>query len=185
MLGKTDQTFSFQMQSVQVISWFLWTSYQKWKKCFQIVFCFLVSLPVCRLTPQEIVEVQGYVLIAHVSVSLVPLDNLRIIRGSHFYNSNYSLAVLDNQGLKTLRLRSLKGRLCDLCLFMFTVRFEKSRLMVLVSFVLQRSCWAECLFWGTPSCASRTRKTSYGETLWTNRTPNRTACRPELPTVSR
>ncbi|XP_014856053.1 PREDICTED: receptor tyrosine-protein kinase erbB-2 isoform X1 [Poecilia mexicana] len=57
---------------------------------------------------KEIVEVQGYVLIAHVSVSLVPLDNLRIIRGSHFYNSNYSLAVLDNQGLKTLRLRSLK-----------------------------------------------------------------------------
>lgn len=145
---------------------------------------FLVSLPVCRLTPQEIVEVQGYVLVAHVSVSLVPLDNLRIIRGSHFYNSNYSLAVLDNQGLKTLRLRSLKGRLCDLCLFMFAIRFEKSRLIVLVLFVLQRSCWAGCLFWGTPSCASRTRKTSYGGTLWTNRTPNRTACRPELPTVS-
>ncbi|XP_047233229.1 receptor tyrosine-protein kinase erbB-2 [Girardinichthys multiradiatus] len=57
---------------------------------------------------QGIIEVQGYVLVAHVSVDLVPLDNLRIIRGSQLYNSNYSLAVLDNQGLKTLRLRSLK-----------------------------------------------------------------------------
>ncbi|KAM4526952.1 receptor tyrosine-protein kinase erbB-2 isoform 2-T2 [Fundulus diaphanus] len=57
---------------------------------------------------QGIVEVQGYVLIAHVSVKLVPLDNLRIIRGSQLYSSNYSLAVLDNQGLETLRLRSLK-----------------------------------------------------------------------------
>ncbi|TKS89840.1 Receptor tyrosine-protein kinase erbB-2 [Collichthys lucidus] len=60
---------------------------------------------------QGIVEVQGYVLVAHVSVSLVPLENLRIIRGSLLYNSSYALAVLDNtlngQGLRTLRLRSL------------------------------------------------------------------------------
>uniref|UniRef100_A0A4W6CL77 Receptor protein-tyrosine kinase n=1 Tax=Lates calcarifer TaxID=8187 RepID=A0A4W6CL77_LATCA len=60
---------------------------------------------------QGIVEVQGYVLVAHVSVSLVPLDNLRIIRGSQLYNSSYALAVMDNtlnrQGLRTLRLRSL------------------------------------------------------------------------------
>uniref|UniRef100_A0A3Q3J357 Receptor protein-tyrosine kinase n=1 Tax=Monopterus albus TaxID=43700 RepID=A0A3Q3J357_MONAL len=60
---------------------------------------------------QGIVEVQGYVLVANVSVSLVPLDNLRIIRGSQLYNSNYSLAVLNNtldgQGLRTLRLRHL------------------------------------------------------------------------------
>ncbi|XP_023139917.2 receptor tyrosine-protein kinase erbB-2 isoform X2 [Amphiprion ocellaris] len=60
---------------------------------------------------QGIVEVQGYVLVAHVSVSLVPLDNLRIIRGSQLYNSSYALAVLDNtvanQGLRTLRLRKL------------------------------------------------------------------------------
>uniref|UniRef100_A0A671YNM5 Receptor protein-tyrosine kinase n=1 Tax=Sparus aurata TaxID=8175 RepID=A0A671YNM5_SPAAU len=60
---------------------------------------------------QGIVEVQGYVLVAQVSVSLVPLDNLRIIRGSQLYNTSYALAVLDNtlagQGLRTLRLRSL------------------------------------------------------------------------------
>lgn len=69
---------------------------------------FLVSSPL-----QGIVEVQGYVLVAHVSVSLVPLDNLRIIRGSQLYNSSYALAVLDNtldgQGLRTLHLRSLTG----------------------------------------------------------------------------
>ncbi|KAK9965207.1 hypothetical protein ABG768_004308 [Culter alburnus] len=63
---------------------------------------------------QGIVEVQGYVLIAHVSVRSVPLDNLRIIRGSQLYNSSYALAVHDNihlsqvgLGLRELRLRSL------------------------------------------------------------------------------
>nr|XP_043869527.1 receptor tyrosine-protein kinase erbB-2-like [Solea senegalensis] len=60
---------------------------------------------------QGIVEVQGYVFVSHVSVSMVPLDNLRIIRGSQLYNSSYALAVMDNtlsgQGLRTLRLRSL------------------------------------------------------------------------------
>uniref|UniRef100_A0A8C8LNB8 Receptor protein-tyrosine kinase n=1 Tax=Oncorhynchus tshawytscha TaxID=74940 RepID=A0A8C8LNB8_ONCTS len=64
---------------------------------------------------QGIVEVQGYVLIARVSVNVVPLDNLRIIRGSQLYNSSYALAVLDNTlpqegvGLRVLRLRSLTG----------------------------------------------------------------------------
>lgn len=66
------------------------------------------------LLPQGIVEVQGYVLVAHVSVNVVPLDNLRIIRGSQRYNSSFALAVLDNtldgQGLRTLRLRSLTGQ---------------------------------------------------------------------------
>uniref|UniRef100_A0A8C2ZB81 Receptor protein-tyrosine kinase n=1 Tax=Cyclopterus lumpus TaxID=8103 RepID=A0A8C2ZB81_CYCLU len=42
---------------------------------------------------------------------LLPLDNLRIIRGSQLYDSSYALAVLDNtlggQGLRTLRLRGL------------------------------------------------------------------------------
>uniref|UniRef100_A0A3B4AJU6 Receptor tyrosine-protein kinase erbB-2 n=1 Tax=Periophthalmus magnuspinnatus TaxID=409849 RepID=A0A3B4AJU6_9GOBI len=60
---------------------------------------------------QGIVEVQGYVLVAHVSIDLVPLDNLRIIRGSQLYNGSFALAALENtqagQGLRTLRLRSL------------------------------------------------------------------------------
>uniref|UniRef100_A0A8C0Y4R1 Receptor protein-tyrosine kinase n=1 Tax=Cyprinus carpio carpio TaxID=630221 RepID=A0A8C0Y4R1_CYPCA len=63
---------------------------------------------------QGIVEVQGYVLIAHVSVRSVPLENLRIIRGSQLYNSSYALAVHNNihhsqtgLGLREIRLRSL------------------------------------------------------------------------------
>uniref|UniRef100_A0A671SS01 Receptor protein-tyrosine kinase n=1 Tax=Sinocyclocheilus anshuiensis TaxID=1608454 RepID=A0A671SS01_9TELE len=63
---------------------------------------------------QGIVEVQGYVLIAHIAVRSVPLDNLRIIRGSQLYNSSYALAVHNNihhsqtgLGLREIRLRSL------------------------------------------------------------------------------
>ncbi|TRY58694.1 hypothetical protein DNTS_023105 [Danionella cerebrum] len=61
---------------------------------------------------EGIVEVQGYVLIAHVSVRSIPLDNLRIIRGSQLYNSSYALAVHNNiqlgqTGLRELHLRSL------------------------------------------------------------------------------
>lgn len=79
-------------------------------------FCCYIRLFILPLL-QGIVEVQGYVLVAHVSVSLVPLDNLRIVRGSQLYNSSYALAVLDNtlegQGLRTLRLRSLTGQRAD------------------------------------------------------------------------
>lgn len=60
-------------------------------------------------------EVQGYVLIAHVSVSMVPLENLRIIRGSQLYNSSYALAVLDNTGVTQLLLRSLTGKDPSVC----------------------------------------------------------------------
>ncbi|XP_056626778.1 receptor tyrosine-protein kinase erbB-2 [Triplophysa dalaica] len=63
---------------------------------------------------QGIVEVQGYVLIAHVSVPSIPLDSLRIIRGSQLYNSSYALAVHDNfhrgqvgSGLIELHLKNL------------------------------------------------------------------------------
>uniref|UniRef100_A0A671SR36 Receptor protein-tyrosine kinase n=1 Tax=Sinocyclocheilus anshuiensis TaxID=1608454 RepID=A0A671SR36_9TELE len=66
---------------------------------------------------QGIVEVQGYVLIAHIAVRSVPLDNLRIIRGSQLYNSSYALAVHNNihhsqtgLGLREIRLRSLTGK---------------------------------------------------------------------------
>uniref|UniRef100_A0A8C9VRL0 Receptor protein-tyrosine kinase n=1 Tax=Scleropages formosus TaxID=113540 RepID=A0A8C9VRL0_SCLFO len=70
---------------------------------------------------QDIAEVQGYVLISHVSVDVIPLDNLRIIRGSQLYNSSYALAVLDNTvksaggpGLRELRMKSLTGEQNDL-----------------------------------------------------------------------
>ncbi|KAI4895365.1 hypothetical protein NFI96_015948, partial [Prochilodus magdalenae] len=56
---------------------------------------------------EGIVEVQGYVLIARVSVPVIPLKNLRIIRGSQLYNSSYALAALENSGIQQLQLRSL------------------------------------------------------------------------------
>ncbi|XP_068832448.1 receptor tyrosine-protein kinase erbB-2 isoform X18 [Capricornis sumatraensis] len=71
---------------------------------------------------QEIQEVQGYVLIAHNRVSQVPLQRLRIVRGTQLFEEHYALAVLDNGdflegaapaagtapgGLQELQLRSL------------------------------------------------------------------------------
>lgn len=103
--GEHDLSFLQVNTSCVVVKW---GKQIKTKKIIKVIFCFAPILF------QGIVEVQGYVLVAHVSVSLVPLDNLRIIRGSQLYNSNYSLAVLNNsldgQGLITLRLRSLTGQ---------------------------------------------------------------------------
>ncbi|TKC49384.1 hypothetical protein EI555_016925 [Monodon monoceros] len=77
---------------------------------------------------QEIQEVQGYVLIAHNRVSQVPLQRLRIVRGTQLFEDNYALAVLDNGGLlesatpaaraapgglQELQLRSLTGPPCS------------------------------------------------------------------------
>lgn len=67
---------------------------------------------------------QGYVLIAHNQVRQVPLQRLRIVRGTQLFEDNYALAVLDNGdpldsgtpatgaalgGLRELQLRSLTG----------------------------------------------------------------------------
>uniref|UniRef100_A0A8C8Z5L1 receptor protein-tyrosine kinase n=1 Tax=Prolemur simus TaxID=1328070 RepID=A0A8C8Z5L1_PROSS len=68
---------------------------------------------------QDIQEVQGYVLIAHNRVRQVPLQRLRIVRGTQLFEDSYALAVLDNgdnatpatgaspEGLRELQLRSL------------------------------------------------------------------------------
>ncbi|KAI5765794.1 ERBB2 [Gulo gulo luscus] len=71
---------------------------------------------------QDIQEVQGYVLIAHSQVRQVPLQRLRIVRGTQLFEDHYALAVLDNGeppeggtsvagaapgGLRELQLRSL------------------------------------------------------------------------------
>uniref|UniRef100_A0A8C0R640 Receptor protein-tyrosine kinase n=1 Tax=Canis lupus dingo TaxID=286419 RepID=A0A8C0R640_CANLU len=45
---------------------------------------------------QDIQEVQGYVLIAHSQVRQIPLQRLRIVRGTQLFEDNYALAVLDN-----------------------------------------------------------------------------------------
>ncbi|NWW71276.1 ERBB2 kinase, partial [Climacteris rufus] len=55
--------------------------------------------PLTRVPPpQDIKEVQGYVLIAENQVSGLELQNLRIIRGTQLFQDRYALAVLDNAG---------------------------------------------------------------------------------------
>ncbi|KAM8945846.1 receptor tyrosine-protein kinase erbB-2 [Pelodytes ibericus] len=62
---------------------------------------------------QDIKEVQGYVLIAYNLLNFLPLENLRIIRGTQLYEEKYALSILSNSdsegaaGLQELRLRSL------------------------------------------------------------------------------
>ncbi|XP_071967601.1 receptor tyrosine-protein kinase erbB-2 isoform X2 [Engystomops pustulosus] len=62
---------------------------------------------------KDIREVRGYVLIAHNLLSYIPLEKLRIIRGTYLYQDRYALAVLSNSqsegtvGLRELRMRSL------------------------------------------------------------------------------
>uniref|UniRef100_A0A673CHP3 Receptor protein-tyrosine kinase n=1 Tax=Sphaeramia orbicularis TaxID=375764 RepID=A0A673CHP3_9TELE len=138
---------------------------------------------------QGIVEVQGYVLVAHVSVSLVPLDNLRIIRGSQLYNSSYALAVLNNtlrgQGLRTLRLRSLTEILLggvyiwdnpQLCFpdpqsIVWRDTLDQSVPSSPVKQLLLQSRAPKC-----PSCASACGKGCWGETTQDCQTLTRISC---------
>uniref|UniRef100_A0A4W3HPH4 Receptor protein-tyrosine kinase n=1 Tax=Callorhinchus milii TaxID=7868 RepID=A0A4W3HPH4_CALMI len=65
---------------------------------------------------KNIQEVQGYVLIAHNEVDYVPLENLRIIRGTQLYLGRYALSVFSNAnrngsaGLQALHMRNLTGQ---------------------------------------------------------------------------
>ncbi|XP_034775293.1 receptor tyrosine-protein kinase erbB-2-like [Acipenser ruthenus] len=54
-----------------------------------------------------ITEVQGYVLIAETAVDFIPLENLRIIRGTQLYQDTFALAVLKNSRLRELRMSNL------------------------------------------------------------------------------
>ncbi|XP_028675724.1 receptor tyrosine-protein kinase erbB-2 [Erpetoichthys calabaricus] len=62
---------------------------------------------------QGISEVQGYVLIAYTSVRFIPLENLRIIRGTQLFEGTFALAVLNNsdpqgtKGLEEVRMPNL------------------------------------------------------------------------------
>lgn len=65
---------------------------------------------------QSIREVTGYVLVALNQFDTLPLDNLRIIRGTKLYEGRYSLAIFLNYrrdgyyGLRQLGLRNLTGQ---------------------------------------------------------------------------
>lgn len=64
---------------------------------------------------QSIREVTGYVLVALNQFDYLPLENLRIVRGTKLYEGRYALAIFLNYrrdgyyGLRQLGLRNLTG----------------------------------------------------------------------------
>lgn len=68
---------------------------------------------------QSIREVTGYVLVALNQFDYLPLENLRIIRGTKLYEGRYALAIFLNYrrdgvcGLRQLGLRNLTGKTVD------------------------------------------------------------------------
>uniref|UniRef100_A0A8D3C1H7 Receptor protein-tyrosine kinase n=1 Tax=Scophthalmus maximus TaxID=52904 RepID=A0A8D3C1H7_SCOMX len=125
---------------------------------------------------QGIVEVQGYVLVAHVSVNVVPLDNLRIIRGSQRYNSSFALAVLDNtldgQGLRTLRLRSLTEILLGgVYIWGNPQLLPMDKFLWMRLFYFLAKMWIKC-----PDCSSACGKNCWGETAQDCQTLTRIRC---------
>lgn len=65
---------------------------------------------------QSIREVTGYVLVALNQFEFLPLENLRIIRGTKLYEDHYALAIFLNYkkdgsyGLRRLGLKNLTGK---------------------------------------------------------------------------
>lgn len=76
---------------------------------------FHFSSSFCFLTLQSIREVTGYILLAVTEFSRLPLDRLRVIRGTTLYEDQYALAVMLNyqkdgqHGLQELGLTHLTG----------------------------------------------------------------------------
>ncbi|TNN36509.1 Receptor tyrosine-protein kinase erbB-4 [Liparis tanakae] len=69
-----------------------------------------------RQIVESIREVTGYVLVALNQFDYLPLENLRIVRGTKLYEGRYSLAIFLNYrrdgyyGLRQLGLRNLTGQ---------------------------------------------------------------------------
>lgn len=65
---------------------------------------------------QSIREVTGYVLVALNQFEYLPLENLRIVRGTKLYEDRYALAIFlnyrkdGNFGLRELGLKNLTGK---------------------------------------------------------------------------
>ncbi|KAG7257874.1 hypothetical protein CRUP_003352, partial [Coryphaenoides rupestris] len=76
-----------------------------------ILITLIVSTTLCR--GDSIREVTGYVLVALNQFDHLPLENLRIIRGTKLYEGRYALAIFLNYrrdasyGLRQLGLRNL------------------------------------------------------------------------------
>lgn len=78
--------------------------------------CSCLLINVCALfCLQSIREVTGYVLVALNQFEYLPLENLRIIRGTRLYEERYALAIFlnyrrdGNFGLRQLGLKNLTG----------------------------------------------------------------------------
>ncbi|KAM9440269.1 epidermal growth factor receptor [Clarias gariepinus] len=94
--------------------------YQNMVKMYSNCTIILENLEITYTMPHHnlsflktIEEVGGYVLIAVSQAPVIPLDNLRIIRGHSLYDDEFALAVLSNndpntgKGVKYLSLNSL------------------------------------------------------------------------------
>ncbi len=89
------------------------------------MYCILFKLWIVSnrkyLSPQSIREVTGYVLVALNQFDYLPLENLRIIRGTKLYEGRYALAIFLNYrrdgyfGLRQLGLKNLTGISVCLC----------------------------------------------------------------------
>lgn len=76
-------------------------------------FRFIIPLLLSRLCLQTVREVTGYVLIATNQFRRLPLEQLRVIRGSTLYDKEWALSVFLNfdgqYGLEDLGLTHLTG----------------------------------------------------------------------------
>uniref|UniRef100_A0ACB8G0N9 Uncharacterized protein n=1 Tax=Sphaerodactylus townsendi TaxID=933632 RepID=A0ACB8G0N9_9SAUR len=79
------------------------------------------DFPAClERVPSSIREVTGYVLVALNQFEYLPLENLRIIRGTKLYEDHYALAIFLNYkkdgsyGLRRLGLKNLTDCPADL-----------------------------------------------------------------------
>lgn len=91
---------------------------------------FLIPSSVFFLTSQSIREVTGYILLGVNEFSRLPLDNLRVIRGTTLYEDKYALAVMINYqkeglyGLRELGLTHLTGTQ-EVTKFLFFFKCER------------------------------------------------------------
>lgn len=94
---------------------------------------------------QSIREVTGYVLVALNQFDYLPLENLRIIRGTKLYEDRYSLAIFlnyrrdGNFGLRQLGLKNLTGWWWNLMLDSLTMKSSRSAL------IRERMCVRVCV----------------------------------------
>ncbi|KAJ7424441.1 hypothetical protein BTVI_06478 [Pitangus sulphuratus] len=102
---------------------------------------YVVCLRKFMNTPNmSIREVTGYVLVALNQFEYLPLENLRIVRGTKLYEERYALAIFlnyrkdGNFGLRELGLKNLTGATAEFILFRdanacgMTPQPEKTRL---------------------------------------------------------